>query len=131
MCTYLDQWPTFFSDFFTLIRSPSDSNSTGFNPHVSLLLFHLVLEISDEVADQLLKAARHHSNQRHGRDARVRDAVRERDASKINEAVLTIVSDSIQNLARIRKGEIVGNGDRLEEVIDWGIRTYGSYVGSF
>ncbi|KAL5504140.1 LOS1 [Sanghuangporus vaninii] len=129
LCSYLEQWPTFFSDFFSLIQAPSNSGSPGYNPHVSLLLFHLVLEISGEVADQMLKAARQHSSQRHYRDARVRDAVRERDAGRINEAVLTIVAYSAQQLESVRKGATTGNVERLTEVVDWGIRTFGSYVG--
>ena len=85
--TYVEQWPTFFTDFFTLISPQASSSSSSFNPHVSLLLFHLILEISGEVADQMLKAARIHNPARHARDGRVRDAVRERDAARINEAV--------------------------------------------
>ena len=124
----MEQWPTFFTDFFTLIQSPSSSGGSAYNPHVSLLLFHLVLEISGEVADQLLKSARSFSSQRHHRDGKVRDAVRERDANKINDAVLTIVADSAEKLNALRKGGD-GGTERLEEVIDWGIRTFGSYVG--
>ena len=71
LCTYLDQWPTFFTDFFTLIRPPESTSQITYNPHVSLLLFHIVLEISGEVADQLIKAARTFSDIRHGRDTRV------------------------------------------------------------
>ena len=129
LCTYLDQWPTFFTDFFSLIQSPSPSGQTAYNPHVSLLLFHLVLEISGEVADQILKAARTFTPQRHARDSKVRDAVRERDANKINDAVLTIVADSREKLDALRKSGGDGSAERLTEVIDWGIRTFASYVG--
>ena len=130
LCSYLEQWPSFFTDFFSLIYSP-ESGSSGYNPDVSLLLFRLVLEISGEVADQLLKAARQYSGQRHHRDSKVRDAVRERDASRINEAVLTIVADSAQQLDNVRQGKSSGNIERLTEVVDWGVRTFGSYVGEF
>ncbi|EJD06563.1 ARM repeat-containing protein [Fomitiporia mediterranea MF3/22] len=129
LCTYLEQWPSFFTDFFGLIQSPSNSGIPTYNPHVSLLLFHLVLEISGEVADQMLKAARQHNNQRHFRDSRVRDAVRERDAGRINEAVLTIVANSAEQLTNLRKGASGGSVERLTEVVDWGVRTFGSYVG--
>lgn len=123
LCTYTDQWSSFFADLFTLIR-PSVASS--FNRHVSLLFFHLVLEISGEVADQMIKSARPSNNQiRQARDARVRDAVRERDAAQINEAVLTIVADA----AAVRKSQ-QGNTEELVEVIDWGVRTFGSYVGA-
>lgn len=125
----MEQWPTFFSDFFTLIQSSSSSGDSAYNPHVSLLFFHLVLEISGEVADQLLKSARQFTTQRHHRDAKVRDAVRDRDANKINDAVLTIVADSAEKLGGLRKDGGHGSTERLEEVIDWGIRTFASYVG--
>ena len=129
MCTYLDRWQTFFDDIFTLIRPSSTQQSPQFNPHVSLLLFHLVLEISGEVADQTLKAARPFDSRRHARDGRVRDAVRDRDAPAINEAVLTIVADSVEKLSKTRKGDTLLSSNTLIEVIDWGVRAFGSYVG--
>ena len=131
--TYVEQWPTFFADFFTLITPPESPSSFGFNPHVSLLLFHLILEISGEVADQMLKAARMHIPARHARDGRVRDAVRERDAARINEAVLTIIAANVEKLNKLRStSSHEGSRNELgqaEEVVDWGIRTFGSYVG--
>lgn len=131
--TYVEQWPTFFSDFFTLI-SPSESPSSfNFNPHVSLLLFHLILEISGEVADQMLKAARTHNPVRHARDGRVRDTVRERDAARINEAVLTIIAANVEKMNKLRSASDPAESrkelEQTEEVADWGIRTFGSYVG--
>ena len=130
--TYVEQWPTFFTDFFTLITPPESPSSSSFNPHVSLLLFHLILEISGEVADQMLKAARMHNPARHARDGRVRDAVRERDAARINEAVLTIIAANVEKLSKLRSAPESESGKELEqaeEVVDWGIRTFGSYVG--
>jgi len=130
--TYVEQWPTFFTDFFTLIGPPEPSSSSSFNPHVSLLLFHLILEISGEVADQMLKAARIHNPARHARDGRVRDAVRERDAARINEAVLTIIAANVEKLSELRSASSSESRKELEqaeEVVDWGIRTFGSYVG--
>ena len=133
LCTYLDQWPTFFTDFFTLIRPPESTSQITYNPHVSLLLFHIVLEISGEVADQLIKAARTFSDIRHGRDTRVRDAVRERDAAAINEAVLTIVAEGVGRMSKLKNGDISptsqGELDQAVEVVDWGVRTFASYVG--
>jgi exportin-T len=133
LCTYIEQWSTFFTDIFTLIHAAESSSQSSFNPHVSLLFFHLVLEISGEVADQMIKAARQFNALRHGRDARVRDAVRERDAARINEAVLTIVSDGAERMANLRKGKGSESSKELDtvvEVVDWGIRTFGSYVGT-
>ena len=132
LCTYVDQWPTFFTDFFTLIHPPESTSQTTYNPHVSLLLFHIILEISGEVADQIIKSARTFSAARHARDTRVRDAVRERDAPRINEAVLTIVADGVERMTRLRKEVATAASEReldtAIEVVDWGVRTFASYV---
>ncbi|KAI0342761.1 ARM repeat-containing protein [Trametopsis cervina] len=132
LATYLDQWQTFFGDLFTLIRPPESTSQATFNTHVSLLFFHLVLEISGEVADQIIKSARSYNPARHGRDTRVRDAVRDRDAAAVNEAVLTIVADGVERMGRLRQGDsspAEKELDTVTEVVDWGIRTFASYVG--
>ncbi|KAJ6513272.1 armadillo-type protein [Mycena sanguinolenta] len=131
LCTYTTpgQWPTFFSDLFSLIRPAQSSSSSepAFNRHIILLFFHIVLEVSGEVADQMLKAARTFNQARQTRDARVRDAVRERDAAAINEAVLTIVSEGTQTMKK--SGVSSRELEEAVEVVDLGIRTFGSYVG--
>lgn len=132
LCTYMQQWPSFFSDLFTLIRPTDNSSQSIFNRHISLLFFHIVLEISGEVADQMIKSARPFDADRHARDARVRDAVRERDAARINEAVLTLVAEGSERMTNLRKHEDSEASRELDgaiEVVDWGIRTFGSYVG--
>jgi exportin-T len=78
----------------------------------------------------MIKAARSYSSARAARDARVRDAVRERDAARINEAVLAITSDAVARMNEIRKRGETGKAlDENIEVVDWGVRTFGSYVG--
>ncbi|KAF8632204.1 hypothetical protein AX15_001968 [Amanita polypyramis BW_CC] len=133
LCTYIDQWPTFFTDLFAFIRPSELPTSASFNRHVSLLFFRIVLEISGEVADQMIKSARHFTPERHMRDSRVRDAVRERDAARINEAVLTIVAGGAETMAQLQKGEHSPESkseiEKAIELVDWGIRTFGSYVG--
>ncbi|CCM00091.1 uncharacterized protein FIBRA_02118 [Fibroporia radiculosa] len=131
LCTYIDQWPSFFSDIFALIHPAESTSQSTYNHHISLLFFHIVLEISGEVADQLIKSARQFSPARQNRDTRVRDAVRERDAARINEAVLTIAGDGVERMSRLRKGEITSPSelDAAVEVVDWGIRTFASYAG--
>ncbi|KAF8183925.1 armadillo-type protein [Pholiota molesta] len=112
--------------------TPSKLTKT-FNRHVSLLFFHIVLEISGEVADQIIKSARSFSGARHARDAKVRDGVRDRDAARINEAVLTIVSEGAKRMEALRENPNAATEakelDHAIEVVDWGIRTFGSYVG--
>ncbi|TFK28112.1 KapM protein [Coprinopsis marcescibilis] len=129
LCTYIDQWPSFFTDLFTLIQPSSQSAATGLNRHISLLFFHLVLEISGEVADQMIKSARSWSAVRHARDSRVRDAVRDRDAARINEAVLTIVAANSDRMNLLQEGNNPKELSEAVEIVDWGIRTFGSYVG--
>ncbi|KAJ3766289.1 armadillo-type protein [Lentinula raphanica] len=133
LCTYTDQWQSFFADLFTLIRPTTGSSVLTFNRHVSLLFFHLIVEISGEVADQMIKAARMHTSERLARDGRVRDAVRERDAVRINEAVLTIVAEAAEQMSALRGQGLKSPTDRqlaeVEEVVDWGMRTFASYVG--
>jgi exportin-T len=112
------------------MRPAESTSQTSFNPHVSLLFFHFVIEISEEVADQVIKGARQFTSERHVRDARVRDAVRERDATWINEAVLTIVADYAERLLILRAAESTSREtSEVLEVVDWGIRTFGSYAG--
>jgi exportin-T len=133
LCTYVEQWSTFFTDLFVLIRPAESSSQPTYNRHISLLFFHIVLEISGEVADNMIKSARTYNAVRNTRDARVRDAVRERDAARINEAVLTIVADGTEKMSRLRKNGGSSESEReldgVVEVVDWGIRTFGSYVG--
>ena len=134
LCTYNEQWPTFFSDIFTLIHPTEQHSRAKFNRHVSLLFFHIVLEISGEVADQIIKSARTFLATRHARDGRVRDGVRERDAARINEAVLTIVAEGAERMNDLRKISCMDSQTRDDldhaiEVVDWGVRTFGSYVG--
>ena len=111
------------------------SSQPTFNRHVSLLFFHVVLEISGEVADQMLKSARQFNLARHNRDGRVRDTVRKQDAARINDAVLTIVVDGSEKMSNLRKSEQsldwARELDGVIEVVDCGIRTFGSYVSAF
>jgi exportin-T len=57
--------------------------------------------------------------------------VRERDAARINEAVLTIVADYVERLQVLMKTPTATGREtsEVQEVVDWGIRTFGSYAG--
>lgn len=65
----------------------------------------------------------------------MRDGVRDRDASRINEAVLTIVSEGAKRMEELRKNPNAATEpkelDHAIEVVDWGVRTFGSYVGEY
>lgn len=130
LCTYIEQWPTFFSDFFTLLPPADSASHTAFNRHISLLFFHIILEISGEVADQMIKSARPHNAVRQLRDGQVRDAVRQRDAAQINEAVLTLIAKGSERATAIRQSsKDIGELSAVIEIVDWGVRTFASYVG--
>lgn len=59
--------------------------------------------------------------------------MRERDAAKVNEAVLLIVAEAAERMVELRKidgPDAKKELDAAVEIVDWGIRTFGSYVGS-
>lgn len=125
-----------------MIRSPSTallslSSSTIFaelfsslNMHICRLFFRTVLEISGEISDQLLKSARSFIPERHVRDSKVRDLVREKDARGLNDAVVGILSECLTKLSQVGsnydqfKAEIT----QVEDVVDWGVRAFASYI---
>ncbi|KZT36068.1 ARM repeat-containing protein [Sistotremastrum suecicum HHB10207 ss-3] len=140
LATYETQWQSFFPDIFALIQPPTLNPSTAststsssqqpLNPHVSLLFFRVILEISGEVADNLLKSARTHDMGRYTRDSRVKDTVRAKDASGINNAVLAIIGEGAEKIrvARLEFGDDAKEVELLEEVVDWGVRAFASYI---
>jgi exportin-T len=136
LCTSQTQWTSFFNDLFPLIRTtgssniePSSSSSINLNTHISILFFQIVLEISGEISDQLLKSARMYHPERHSRDTRVRDLVRERDARGLNDAVVGIVTECLHYVKTLRGNGGLGKEiERFEEVVYWGIKSFASYI---
>jgi len=128
LVTYESQWPDFFTDMFALLNPPADTNIPPLNAHIAYFFVKLVQEISAEVADQLLKNARAFSAERLARDSRVRDLVRERDAQKINVAVLAIVVDAKAKFDQFRTAGDTIQSRISEEVVELGIRAFASYV---
>ena len=99
-----------------------------FNPHVSIFFFRLLIEISSEVADQILKNARIYNAERVVRDTRIRDRVREKDAAEINQAVLTIIAEGKQRLDATRRAQRAESLGESQDVVDLGVRAFASYV---
>jgi exportin-T len=126
--TYETKWQDFFGSIFSLLRPPADSGTVPFNPHVSIFFFRLLIEISSEVADQILKNARIYNAERVVRDTRIRDRIREKDAAAINQAVLTIVAEGKQRLDAIRRDQRTESLGESQEVVDLGVRAFASYV---
>jgi exportin-T len=98
------------------------------NTHICLLFFRVVLEISGEISDQLLKSARAFVPERHARDAKVKDLVRERDARGLSDAVAGIVTECVSNLNNFGSTYDKQETDALQEVVEWGLKAFGSYI---
>lgn len=129
--SYPAQWPDFFANFYQLLqaRSPSeDPSPTTFNPHVSTLFLRVLIEISGEVADTILKGAREFTEERHRRDVVLRDHIRDRDSKTISDAVLTIISDNESHLVAIRNGTESGNAVTMEELIALAVRAFAGLI---
>lgn len=131
--SYPDQWPDFFTFIYGLLQQPNPHPPTGlpvtaFNPQVTTLFLRLLIEISGEVADSIIKGAREFSEDRHRRDGIVRDHIRDRDSKTISDAVLTIVSDNEGHLVAVRNGVEPGNATLLEDLIALAVRAFASLI---
>ncbi|KAG8906804.1 pre-tRNA nuclear export protein [Tulasnella sp. 403] len=141
---YPRQWSTFFPTIYSLLRpsppaSDPSSSSNGLPPingHVSILFLRLLIEISGEVHDAILKGARTWTEERQTRDGTVRHTIRENEAENMNTAVLTIVAEAEEPLNKLRE-EIANSGETpervreragLEEVIELGVKAFAGYV---
>lgn len=129
--SYPHQWPDFFANIYELLQTTpaqSSQSSNSFNPQVSTLFLRVLIEISGEVADTILKGARDFTEDRHRRDAAVRDHIRDRDSKTISDAVLTIISNNEAHLAAVRTGAESGNPASMEELIALAIRAFASLI---
>ncbi|KAH7106341.1 ARM repeat-containing protein [Auriculariales sp. MPI-PUGE-AT-0066] len=123
---YPAQWSTFFPDIITLLGTANTQPSA---PGLALLFFHTIIEISNEIFDQLLKSAREFTTERHARDARIRDAIRNGDdASRMNSAVLALIVDAVDKVRAAREaGKAATIGPHLE-IVHWGLRAFALYI---
>ncbi|KAG8712895.1 pre-tRNA nuclear export protein [Ceratobasidium sp. 395] len=132
LCTYPDQWPTFFTSISPLLHASPGASTPTLNPHVTTFFLRLLLEISGEIHDQTLKSARSFAASRHARDGRVRDAVRTKDAVGVNSAVLSVLEEVFGRLEAIRAGGPVGpdglGAQQLTELVELAVRAFASYV---
>ncbi|CAE7129203.1 unnamed protein product [Rhizoctonia solani] len=132
LCTYPDQWPTFFTSISPLLHASPGSPSPTLNPHVTTFFLRLLLEISGEIHDQTIKSARSFVASRHARDTGIRDAIRAKDAVGVNAEVLRILEEVVTMLEAIRAGgapvsESLGQA-QLVELVELAIRAFASYV---
>ncbi|QRV89824.1 exportin-T protein [Ceratobasidium sp. AG-Ba] len=132
LCTYPDQWPTFFTSISPLLHTSPGASTPALNPHVTTFFLRLLLEISGEIHDQTLKSARSFAASRHARDGRVRDAVRTKDAVGVNSDVLGVLEEVARRLEAVRAGGPVGTdglgAQQLTELVELAIRAFASYV---
>jgi exportin-T len=91
----------------------------------------LLVELSGEVADTILKGARDFTEDRHRRDGVVRDYIRDRDSKDISDAVLTIISDIEARLVAVRNDKEGGITSPMEEQIALALRAFASLIRTF
>ncbi|CAE6379710.1 unnamed protein product [Rhizoctonia solani] len=132
LCTYPDQWPTFFTSISPLLHASPGSSSPTLNPHVTTFFLRLLLEISGEIHDQTIKSARTFVASRHTRDTNIRDAIRAKDAVGVNAEVIRVLEEAITMLEAVRAGgapvsETLGQA-QLIELVELAIRAFASYV---
>ena len=132
LCTYPGQWPTFFTSISPLLHISPGSTAPTLNTHVTTFFLRLLLEISGEIHDQTIKSARTFAASRHARDANVRDAVREKDASGVNATVVGVIVEVNGRLEAIRAGGALapdGLGEtQLVELVELAVKAFASYV---
>jgi exportin-T len=132
LCTYPEQWPTFFTSISPLLHASPGTSTPTLNPHVTTFFLRLLLEISGEIHDQTIKAARSFAASRHARDGRVRDAVREKDAVGVNGTVLGVLDEVVGRLEGVRAGGPPGpdglGEQQLAELVELAVRAFSSYV---
>ncbi|KAG8733054.1 pre-tRNA nuclear export protein [Ceratobasidium sp. 423] len=132
LCTYPDQWPTFFTSISPLLHTSPGSASPTLNPHVTTFFLRLLLEISGEIHDQTIKSARSFVASRHARDTNIRDAIRAKDAVGVNAEVIRILEEVVTMLEAVRAGgapvsESLGQ-TQLVELVELAVKAFASYV---
>lgn len=135
LCTYPDQWPTFFTSISPLLHASPGSSTPTLNPHVTTFFLRLLLEISGEIHDQTIKSARTFVASRHARDTNVRDAIRAKDAVGVNAEVIRILEEVTTMLEAVRAGsapvsESLGQ-TQLVELVELSIKAFASYVREY
>ncbi|GAA5895540.1 hypothetical protein JCM8208_005261 [Rhodotorula glutinis] len=127
--------PTFFSTLLALLRTypPSlavPSSSTGaapLNPQTTDLFLRILHEVSLEISDAQLRLNK--PTTRLQKDTELRDAVRERDAAGIAEAVWSVIGEALEGVDAPDQEDKVGlKGKTAREVAEMAVRVAGDYV---
>ncbi|GAA5859251.1 hypothetical protein JCM8547_008938 [Rhodosporidiobolus lusitaniae] len=130
--TYPVLTPTFFSSFLTLARTPSPSSpsassaSPSFNPQTTDLFLRLLHEVSLEISDAHLRLNK--SSLRLTKDTELRDAVRERDATAISQAVWEVIGQALDGVQVPDGGAGEMKGQKAREIAEMAVKVAGDYV---
>ena len=130
LSSYPSHWQDFFPTLYQFLKpsTPSQTVTPTFNRHTCTLFLHLLIEISGEVADSILKGARDFSEARHQRDAAVRDCIRENDSKGISDVVLAIISETEARLVAARNGAAPDEQGPLIDGISLSVRAFASLI---
>lgn len=135
LCTYPDQWPTFFTSISPLLHTSPGSSTPTLNPHVTTFFLRLLLEISGEIHDQTIKSARTFVPSRHARDTNIRDAIRAKDAVGVNAEVIRILEEVTTTLEAIRAGGAPISDSlgqlQLVDLVELSVKAFASYVREY
>ncbi|GAA6052810.1 hypothetical protein JCM3770_006263 [Rhodotorula araucariae] len=130
--------PSFFTALLGLLRTyppdvPVPSSSTGaapLNPQTTDLFLRILHEVSLEISDAQLRLNK--TTQRLQKDAELRDAIRERDAPALAEAVWGIIGEALDGVDAPDQPDgapRVGlKGRTARDVAEMAVRVAGDYV---
>ncbi|BGP35706.1 pre-tRNA nuclear export protein [Rhodotorula toruloides] len=130
--------PAFFTTLLAYTRSypssvPVPSTSSGtppLNPQTADLFLRILHEVSLEISDAHLRLNK--TSQRLNKDTELRDAVRERDAPAIAEAIWAIISEALEGMDQPDQSastpKVGLKGKSAREVAELAVRAAGDYV---
>ncbi|KZT57628.1 ARM repeat-containing protein [Calocera cornea HHB12733] len=128
--SYPDLWPTFITDLIGAMRTiPGSGGRQGANLNLNLciLMLRVLDEVSEEIADQTIRGARPFSIGRQHRETRLKHSVRENDASNVVTALVTVMTEGLDQLEGLGGGES-DEQEKLQELVSLAVETYASYV---
>ncbi|GAA6017846.1 hypothetical protein JCM10207_003473 [Rhodosporidiobolus poonsookiae] len=124
--------PTFFTSFLSLLRQhpPSlplaSASPAPLNPATTDIFLRLLHEVSLEISDAHLRLNK--TAQRLVKDTELRDAVRERDATALAQAVWEIIGESLDGAVQPDGAAGEMKGQKAREVAEMAVKVAGDYV---
>ncbi|EJU04760.1 Xpo1-domain-containing protein [Dacryopinax primogenitus] len=127
--SYPDLWPTFITDLIGAMRTipgSGGSQGTALNLNLCTLMLRVLNEVSGEIADQTVRGARTFSIGRQNRETRLKHNVREKDASNVITALVTVVTEGLDRLDS--QGGESAEREQVQELVTLAVQTFASYV---